>query len=212
MAIQCLNWVLKIESLSSVAIYISDICKSIFEILHKYGAAGLSKGDNYDLVMASFKCMSVIVRDLKSYKINEEQLKILIIYAEQDLHDNDRQGTAFALLRAILSRKLISNEIHGVMDKVAKLSVTSELDNVRQQARALFHTFIIEYPLGKKLEKHLSFYLSQLDYEMKTGRQSALEMLYGIITGFPLVRKTEEIIINESSFSHFIFSFSFLFF
>lgn len=159
----------------------------MFNILHKYAAAGLSKGDNFDLVMAAFKCMSVLVRDVKNFTLSSEQVKILIIYAEQDLHDYDKQGTAFTLLRAILSRKLIVPEMHNVMSKVAKLSVTSDLDHVRQQARSIFHIFLMEYPLGKALERHISFYLSQLNYELKPGRQSALEMIYGIITGFPLV-------------------------
>ncbi|XP_046606050.1 small subunit processome component 20 homolog [Neodiprion virginianus] len=185
LALQCLNWILKTD-LPSVKTYITEICSSMFNILHKYAAAGLSKGDNFDLVTAAFKCMSVLVRDVKDFTINSEQLKILILYAEQDLHDYDKQGTAFTLLRAILSRKLIVPEMHDVMEKVAKLSVTSELDHVRQQARSIFHIFLMEYPLGKFLEKHLSFYLTQLSYEVKSGRLSALEMIHGIITGFPL--------------------------
>ena len=39
---------------------IKEITDSIFDFLHKYGAAGLSKGDNFDLVVAAFKvCTSV---------------------------------------------------------------------------------------------------------------------------------------------------------
>ncbi|XP_012255555.2 small subunit processome component 20 homolog [Athalia rosae] len=185
LALQCLNWILKMD-LPSVRTHVTEICSSMFQILHKYAAAGLSKGDNFDLVMSAFKCMSVLVRDVKHFTISPEQLKILILYAEQDLHDYDKQSTAFTLLRAILNRKLIVHEMNDVMEKVAKLSITSELDHVRQQARSIFHIFLMEYPLGKVLEKHLSFYLTQLNYELTPGRRSALEMIHGIITGFPL--------------------------
>lgn len=34
---------------------IKEITESIFKILHKYASAGLSKGDNFDLVVAAFK-------------------------------------------------------------------------------------------------------------------------------------------------------------
>ena len=166
---------------------VKDICKSMFDILHKYAVAGLGKGDNYDLVMAAFKTMSVLVRDVKHFTITEDQLKVLLIYAEQDLHDGDKQATAFGLLKAIINRKLITPEIHLVMDKVANLSVTSELDNVRKQARVVFYNYLFQYPIGKHVEKHLSFYLNQLSYELQPGRLSALELIYNVVTSFPLV-------------------------
>ncbi|XP_053970584.1 small subunit processome component 20 homolog [Hylaeus volcanicus] len=185
LALQCLNWLLKMD-LSSVQDVTSDICSSIFGILHKYAAAGLSKGDNFDLVMAGFKCMSVIVRDVKHYTISIDQLKVLIMYAEQDMHSSDKQATAFGLLKAIIARKMVFPEMSAVMEKVAALSITSELEHVRQQSRSVFYSYLMEYPHGKQLNKHIAFYLTQLSYEMQPGRLSALEMLYSIVTGFPL--------------------------
>ncbi|XP_043248533.1 small subunit processome component 20 homolog [Colletes gigas] len=185
LALQCLNWLLKMD-LSSVQDRISDICSSIFSILHKYAAAGLSKGDNFDLVMASFKCMSVIVRDVKHYTITTDQVKVLIMYAEQDMHNNDRHATAFGLLKAIIARKMVFPEMYAVMEKVAALSITSELEHIRQQSRSVFYSYLMDYPLGKHLNKHIVFYLTQLGYEMQPGRLSALEMIHSIITGFPL--------------------------
>ncbi|XP_012286717.1 small subunit processome component 20 homolog [Orussus abietinus] len=185
LALQCLGWILKM-SLPSLKKAAPEICSSLFGILHKYAAAGLSKGDNFDLVVASFKCVSVLVRDVKDFRITVDQLKILLLYAEQDLHDTDKQATAFGLLKAIINRKLIVPEIHGVMHKVAKLSVTSDLDHVRQQARSVFYTFLMEYPIGNQLVKHLSFFLTQLGFEVQQGRLSALEMIHNVVTGFPV--------------------------
>ncbi|XP_017792054.1 PREDICTED: small subunit processome component 20 homolog [Habropoda laboriosa] len=185
LSLQCLSWLLKMN-LSLVQETISDICESIFSILHKYAAASLSKGDNFDLVMAGFKCMSVIVRDVKNYTITTDQLKALIMYAEQDMHDTDKRATAFGLLKSIIARKMILPEMYLVMEKVAALSVTSELEHVRLQSRSVFYSYLMEYPLGKHVNKHVAFYLTQLSYEMQPGRLSALEMLHSIITGFPL--------------------------
>ncbi|KAJ8667479.1 hypothetical protein QAD02_009142 [Eretmocerus hayati] len=184
-ALQCLSWILK-RDLPTVQSSVSEICSSIFNILHKYAVAGLSKGDNYDLVMAGFKAMSVLVRDVKHFVISNDQLKALLVYAEQDLHDSDKQATAFGLLKAIIKRKLIVPEMHDVMQEVATLSVLSELDNVRKQARTVFYAYLMDYPLGKKLDSYISFYTTQLSYELQPGRLSVLEMLYAIITGFPL--------------------------
>ncbi|XP_015126374.1 small subunit processome component 20 homolog [Diachasma alloeum] len=191
LSLQCLNWIIKMD-LDSVRSSITEICASIFKILHKYGAAGLSKGDNFDLVMAAFKTMSVLVRDVKHFDMSDDQVKALILYAEQDLHNYERQATAFNLLKAIINRKLIIPEMHEVMKRVAALSVTSESENVRQQARNVFYAFLMEYPLGKDLEKHLSFYLSQLSYEVQMGRLSALNMVLSIVTGFPEAILTQQ--------------------
>jgi len=200
-ALQCLNWMFKMDLISMRA-SISDICASMFSILHKYAAAGLSKGDNFDLVMATFKCMSVVVRDVKYFSIDADQLRILILYAEQDLHDSDKYATAFTLLKAIIHRKMIIAEMHTVMEKVAMLSITSELEHVKLQSRSVFYSYLMGYPLGKHLDKHIYFYLTQLSYELQPGRLSALEMIYTIITGFPLktlTRRSEIIFIMTSA-------------
>lgn len=134
-----------------------------------------------------FQTISVVVRDVKYYTVTTEQLKILLLYAEQDLHDCDRQATAFGLLKAIVARKLIISEIHDTMSKVAELSVTSELNHVRLQARLVLHQFIMEYPLGRKLDRHVSFYIAQLGYDTQSGRESAMEMILSLINSFPMV-------------------------
>ncbi|XP_017885246.1 small subunit processome component 20 homolog [Ceratina calcarata] len=185
LGLQCLSWLTRMD-LISIQDTISDICSSIFSLLHKYAAAGLSKGENFDLVMAGFKCMAVIVRDVKHYTITTNQLKVLIMYAEQDMHNSEKQATAFGLLKAIISRKIVFPEMYLVMEKVATLSITSELEHVRVQARSVFYSYLMEYPLGKHLTKNIMFYLTQLNYEMQPGRLSALEMLHSIVTGFPL--------------------------
>ncbi|KAL3285278.1 hypothetical protein HHI36_019388 [Cryptolaemus montrouzieri] len=183
--LQCLNWFFKYE-LPSMKEHIKDIAADMFLILHKYAASGLSKGDNFDLVVAAFKAMSILLRDVKYHTIEKDQLKVLLLYVEQDMYDYDRQAVAFNLLKTILSRKLIIPEIHEIMGKVAELSITSELEHVRNQARGVFHQFLMDYPLGKKLETHVSFYLHQASFEMQYGRESALEMIQTLINSFPM--------------------------
>ncbi|CAG9859449.1 unnamed protein product [Phyllotreta striolata] len=186
LTLQCLAWVFKMD-LPSLRSSIKLITKDIFAILHKYASAGLSKGDNFDLVVSAFKAMSILVRDVNYYNIDSNQSKILLLYVEQDIHNYERQATAFNLLKSILSKKINAPELAEVMDKVAELSVMSEVDHVRMQSRNVFHQYLMDYPMGNDLEKHLSFYLSQLSYEMRFGRESAIEMISTLINSFPLV-------------------------
>ncbi len=48
--------------------------------------------------------------------------------------------------------------------------------------------FLVNYPLGRKLQRHLEFFITQLEYEHESGRESALEMLAKIFADFPQVR------------------------
>lgn len=131
--------------------------------------------------------MTVLLRDVKGYSVDKEKLKILLLYAEQDLHDTDRQATAFTLLKAIIAKKVPLSELYATMEKVSELSIISELNHVRLQARLTCLQYILEYSLGKKLDNFVSFYLSQLNYEVQFGRESALEMIEGFINSFPIV-------------------------
>ena len=45
------------------------------------------------------QALTVMVRDVKQHSIDEEQLKVLLTYAEEDIHDSNRQATAFSLLK-----------------------------------------------------------------------------------------------------------------
>lgn len=129
----------------------------------------------------------MLLRDVKYYNVDKEKLKILLLYAEQDLHDTDRQATAFGLLKAIISRKFSLPELYATMEKVSELSIISEVDHVRLQSRLVCLQYLLEYPLGKKLDNFVSFYVSQLNYELQPGRESALEMIHSFVNSFPLV-------------------------
>ncbi|XP_011668785.1 small subunit processome component 20 homolog [Strongylocentrotus purpuratus] len=89
------------------------------------------------------------------------------------------------MLKAILTRKLVAPEIHGIMSKISDLSITQQSSSVRLQCRQVMHQFLLDYPLGKKLKRHLEFYVKQLSFSVESGRESALEMLATIYSSFP---------------------------
>ena len=134
-----------------------------------------------------FQTVSTLIRETNYHGITSEQLKILLLYTEQDIYDTTRQATAFSLLRTILKKKLNSPELHELMNKVASLSITSDHSHVRQQARQCVFHYIMEYPLKSKVEEFIGFFTSQLNYDTESGRQSSLEMIKSIIGHFPIV-------------------------
>jgi U3 small nucleolar RNA-associated protein 20 len=159
--------------------------------LHKYGTNQISKKDNHFLlVKAAFKCVVVVLRQVNYYTVSENQLKALLLYVEQDLNSFDKDTMAFTLLKSILDKKLMIPEIHDVLKKVAQISITSESDEKRAATRPIVLTYLMEYPLGKKIDSLIKFFIAQLNYEENSGRESAILMIGLIFRHFPQVIET----------------------
>lgn len=188
-AVKCLAimWHHQLD-LESLKTNVNDIISEVFGILHKYATNQISKRDNhYLLVKSAFKCVIVIMRQVDYYIVNENQLKALLLYVEQDLNNFDKDTIAFSLLKSILEKKLMVSEIHEIMKKVAEISITSESDEKRSATRPILLSYLMEYPLGKKIDSLIKFYIAQLNYEEISGRDSAILMLGLMFKHFPQV-------------------------
>lgn len=184
LALRCLTSVLTFP-LPSLQINIKNIVIQLFVLLKNYAEIGMAQGENFEIVVTCFKTLTVVISNVEYYTFTTDQLTILLGHIEQDINDHTRQGTAFNLLKAIISRKLATSDISTVAKKVAELSITSKQEHVRSQCRQIYLQYLENYTFKKKeILKSLSFYIEQLEYQHEYGRISCLELLNLIFNNF----------------------------
>lgn len=190
-ALKCISLIISKEmSLKRLDVAIESIVEKIFGILHKYVAANTDMlQDNFLLVQSAFKTIVNILRYVPSEKfaLSEEQFKTLLFYVEQYLNVNEtaKQTISFSLLKVIISRKLVTRELNNVLMQVGRLAIQSESEVARGESKGIIVNYLMEYPLGKKIEGFIEFFISNLNYELQSGRESAITILHSIAKRFP---------------------------
>lgn len=169
---------------------ISSIVDKIYNILHKYVAANTDMlNENFLLVQSAFKTIVNILRYMptEAFVLTEDQLKTLLFYVEQYLNINEttKQTISFSLLKVIISRRLVTRELNNVLMQVARLAIQSESELARAESKGIIVSYLMDYPLGNKIEGFIEFFISNLNYELQSGRESAITILHSITKRFP---------------------------
>ena len=160
---------------SDAATYVSEAVRIIEE----------SSATNTEVAQASIKLVAAILRERKSVPLRDQDIIYILKKIQPDLREPDRQGVTFNFLKAVLIRKVLAPEVYDVIDEIAKVMVTNHSANTREQARALYLQFLIEYPQSQaRLEKQIAFLLKNLEYEHTDGRVSVMEALHIILKKF----------------------------
>ncbi|PWN44412.1 hypothetical protein IE81DRAFT_310637 [Ceraceosorus guamensis] len=156
--------------------------KQILAIVQREGTAQSTMGQ------AAIKCLTSVLRGCQDAQLPEQQLADLLKVVIPELEEPLAQSAIFALLRGILSRKIILLEVYEAMDKIAEILVTNQSATVRDSCRAAMIHFMLEYPLGKsRLRKQMQFMAKNLSYTYESGRLSLLSLLSSVLAKFDMV-------------------------
>ncbi|KAG1731833.1 armadillo-type protein [Suillus paluster] len=177
--------------LNSVSSSAPVIARQILAIVRSTGS-----GES-EVAQAGLKALASILRECEAAQAKEKDLLFLIEFVSPYLEDPDRQGTVFALLKAVVARRLIVPELYDVMADVSAILVTSQSAQTRESARSLLLQFLLDYPQGSgRLQTTLGFFARNLSYEHASGRSSVLELLGALVSKFDsaLLEKHAEMI------------------
>ncbi|ORZ06726.1 hypothetical protein BCR42DRAFT_496277 [Absidia repens] len=146
--------------LSSVNDSIPVAIKRIFQLLKH------SPNTNSPMIQACFRLLTVCIQSKKA-NLTEHQLTYLINIIRPDLEEPTRQGTAFGLVRGVISRKFMAPEMYDLMDVLGNILVTNQVPETREQARSLYFMFLMDYPQGRgRLKKQMTFITKNLEYSL----------------------------------------------
>eukprot|EP00124_Ichthyophonus_hoferi_P003712 Ihof_evm2s341 gene=Ihof_evmTU2s341 len=180
-SLRCLSFCFRYK-LPTLEVSVPHLAVRCFKLLNRAGVGSISS----EMHQASFKLLTTIIRDYPSYHVPEDHLRHLLSVAKTDLEATERQSSTFSMLRAIVARKLVVPEVYDLMTQVSEMAVRSTVSSTRTMSVQIFTTYLLDYPLGERLlKKHLEFVVRNLDYEHRTGRESALELIRQTVELFP---------------------------
>ncbi|KAI4122315.1 MAG: hypothetical protein LQ338_005890 [Usnochroma carphineum] len=157
----------------NAAIYVAEAVKTVKD----------SPSTNTELAQAALKLVSAVLRERRDMEIREADLAYLLKRIQPDLEEIDRQGVAFNLLKAVMTRRIVMVEVYEVLETVASMMITSQTRGSRDQARSVYFDFLIHYPQGKgRFNKQLTFLAKNLDYKHQEGRQSVMEAMHLLVS------------------------------
>lgn len=158
------------------------VAKRVFKLIRRSGSSAAT----VDLNRACFATAAVIVRHCPWFDMSEGHVRVLLSFVQADLEIDDKQKNAFQVLKSVLARKVIAAEVYDTIDTVLEIMVRAASPTARKMARSAVLQFLLDYPLGKKrLDKTMNFLVSNLDFELDGGRDSALAMLESVVLRFP---------------------------
>ncbi|KAG8869452.1 U3 snoRNP protein [Serendipita sp. 405] len=165
--------------LHSVPRSLSVIIHQQVEIVRQAGSV------ESEVAQTALKSLATTLRECASSQLKENDLKFILEVMEPDLEEVERQASVFALLRAIIKRKLVVPEIYDMLDKIASIMVTSQSSQVQEVCRGILLQFLLDYPQGKgRLKKQMTFLASNLTYTFDSGRISVMTFLDAIFHKF----------------------------
>lgn len=179
-SLQCIHSLLvKFPELNSFKQLTPQIISQIFVLLKKY--TGLSS-DNTQLVALCFKTIAHFINTRSDCKLNNEEIAVLISYAENDIENNAHNSSIYLILKSIIKRKFVSKELHQLMEKLLVLAITTDVDHMRNHAIELSVKYLTEYPIDPpRFKGKMVKLVRQIEYKTISGRIAAVTILKSAI-------------------------------
>ena len=173
-------------SLPSLATHTSQLKTHILSYLNKHGSQRDPDSPSNEMVSTCFRVLTSLLTQQRPLLLSKTELEPLLVSLEQAILLPSRQTPAFSLLRALIRGGAGSKLLWQLMQEIARLSIQEESQLVQKEARSCLMLYLTETPITrKKLKQCLDFILSNLEYQLESGRQSAAKLTTLVLQKFP---------------------------
>ncbi|KAL7754393.1 U3 snoRNP protein [Sorochytrium milnesiophthora] len=171
---------LVLQSLPSVDRSLLVITRKLYKILDQTPDAKSETATN------AFKLLTTLLRTHEAVRLTDQQYRGLIKLMLPNLEEPAIQSTLFALIKVIISRKVMLEEVYEMVDAIAKIMVTNPSISAQQLCRQVYLQFLLDYPQGpKRFENQITFLVKNLTYKHESGRTSVMELLHTVLNKIP---------------------------
>ncbi|QPG76911.1 hypothetical protein FOA43_004305 [Brettanomyces nanus] len=175
-ALKVLTLLVKMKFSEDVDVLFTSAAKSVLIMLKDMPST------NNELAQNCLKFLSSVIRNKEDLQLKSSALSYILKKVEPDLDEPQRQGVAFGFLKSVISKHYMLAEVYDTMDVVSRIMVTSTFEEIRQVARSVFYTLLMEYDQSRgRLEKQFRILIDNLRYPAQTGRMSVMELIHLIV-------------------------------
>jgi U3 small nucleolar RNA-associated protein 20 len=139
-----------------------------------------------ELLRMTFKTITHLLREVKSFQMADYHLNIVFNYIRIALDEMDKPNVTFALIKALVWKKVVVSAIYDLMPVLTEMLVQTTSLALRSHCETILVQFLLTYPLGgKRLQQHLDVVISNMGHSFQPGRYAILNLLYNIFQRFP---------------------------
>jgi U3 small nucleolar RNA-associated protein 20 len=161
-----------------------------------------SSSTTSDIVQASLKLVSVVMRDRRDVSIKDTVIDSLLLKLKEDITQPTSRHVTFHFLRAVLDSKVETAVVYDTLDYVREVMVTNDDKDTRDLARGAYFQFLRDYPQKKKRwTKQLEFIVANINYPREGGRLSILDVILLLLS-----RSSEDFVreVAAATFVHLV--------
>ena len=172
--------------LPSLAKHTGQLKTHLLAYLKKHGSHRDPDSPSNEMVSTCFRVLTSLLSQQRGLALTRAEVEPLLVSLEQAILLPSRHTPAFSLLRALIRRGAGGRLLWQLMQEIAKLCVQEESELVRKEARSSLMLYLTETPITrKKMKQCLDYILSNLEYQLECGRQSAARLTTLILQKFP---------------------------
>lgn len=136
------------------------------------------------LAQGAIRFLTAVLDHRDLLELDPKAVGRIVVKCQADVLEHLAAGlVSFRFIRAVVERHFLLPEVYDVVDStVAKIMVTNHNRHLRDAAREIYHTFLMEYDqLRGRLEKQFKFLVANLGYPTEEGRELVMELVFLVI-------------------------------